>query len=444
MNDQELEQRLLRHYRTIDPGVAPRGLGIRIDGALDSRPNRWTFPAGMPALATTLAAVLIITLVAGLRPGGFLSSTGTAPSMTPSAVPGSPSPSAAPGETPGSTSTAPGGTVPPISTEPWTTLDLQVLHGGPAMATSVVAWSGGYLAVGTSVSDRGPVPAWISRDGRSWTQLPADTFGTPAAVGARTSDGVVVLTFASDGATTAWHSTDGTTWSSAASPRLLAARPTDLAGSPSGALMIVDSPRNAVAFSVDGTSWQVVSLPGDATSTVHGVAAFGNGFVAVGDSGSSPASPVAWWSADGTHWTSAEVASHPGDGFRDVYAGSGGLVATSLTSGIPGVASFWTSSDGRSWSVSAADPLGVWQQGEGAGSANGLFAGDGTRLFAYGIRADGQPVEYWTSFDGTRWTQLVLAGDTAPLSALAVTPFLMRDGVLFDGDLLGWFGSPVP
>ena len=444
MNDQDLEQRLLRHYRAIDPAAAPPGLGSRIGGALESQPSRWTVPAGVPALATALAAVVIIALVAGLRPGGFLSPTGTSPTATPSAtptaVPGSPLPSSSPG----ATSAVPGGTVPPVSTQPWTTLDLQFLHGGPAMASSVAAWPMGYVGVGTSVSDRGPVPAWISRDGRTWTQLPADTFATAAAVGARTADGVVVLAFGSDGSTTAWRSSDGITWSSAPSPQLRTPRDTNLAGGVRGAVMIVASPANAVAFSPDGASWQTVVLPGGATSEVQGVAAFGDGFVAVGDSGSTTGSPVAWWSADGTHWTSAEVASHPGDGFRDVYAGSGGLVAISSTPQVPGVASFWTSPDGRRWTVSTADPLGTWQQGEGAGSANGLFAGDGNRLLAFGVRADGQPLEYWTSLDGRRWTQLALVGDTAPLSALAVTPYLMRDGVLFDADQQAWFGSPVP
>jgi hypothetical protein len=117
-------------------------------------------------------------------------------------------------------------------------------------------------------------------------------------------------------------------------------------------------------------------------------------------------------------------------------------VAISTTGGTPGQASFRTSSDGRSWTVSSADPLGVEGVGPGTGGANGLFSGDGTRLLVYGNHAS-KPTEYWVSFDGTHWTKLALAGDTAAAAAGQVTPFLLRDGVLFSSDQGSWLGTAV-
>ena len=75
MTDDELEQRLLTHYRTIDPAVARPALGIRIGDALDRRSKR-RFPTTQVrhALGTAAAAVLVVAvgLGLGLQPGGFL------------------------------------------------------------------------------------------------------------------------------------------------------------------------------------------------------------------------------------------------------------------------------------------------------------------------------------------------------------------------------------
>jgi hypothetical protein len=54
-----------------------------------------------------------------------------------------------------------------------------------------------------------------------------------------------------------------------------------------------------------------------------------------------------------------------------------------------------------------------------------------------------KPTEYWVSFDGTHWTKLALAGDTAAAAAGQVTPFLLRDGVLFSSDQGSWLGTAV-
>jgi hypothetical protein len=96
MTGDELEQRLRAHYRAIDPTHAPQGLGLRIEDALGRRPSRPAFIARTrPAFAAAIAAVVIVAVGLGLRPGGFLSSPGASPTPPASPQPGSPSPSAA-------------------------------------------------------------------------------------------------------------------------------------------------------------------------------------------------------------------------------------------------------------------------------------------------------------------------------------------------------------
>ena len=132
--------------------------------------------------------------------------------------------------------------------------------------------------------------------------------------------------------------------------------------------------------------------------------------------------------------------THRRDAFVSVAAGNNGLVATSLTFTTPGTASFWTSADGRRWTLSGSDPLG--NEGAYVGSgANGLFSTDGTRLLGYGDTAPGDATQYWVSLDGADWARLKLTGDTAEARGGDLTPFLLRDGLLFSGDQGSWYGG---
>ena len=166
--------------------------------------------------------------------------------------------------------------------------------------------------------------------------------------------------------------------------------------------------------------------------------------MAVGDDGGPTRSPVAWWSGDGLHWTRATVEAHPGDGFAAVYSAESGLIALSSTGDVPGRTSFWTSADGHAWKLSSANPMGVIESGEGVGSANGVFSGDGARLLGYDPGATASSAVYWTSLDGTNWTRLSVTGDTTVASILDLVPFLLPDGILFNGDNQNWFGAAVP
>lgn len=98
MTDDELERRLWAHYAGIEPGSAPARLTCRIADALDQRASEPSFPVRLwPAVAAAcaLAAIVALGLVFGLRPGGFLASSGASPTVPASQQPGSPSPSPA-------------------------------------------------------------------------------------------------------------------------------------------------------------------------------------------------------------------------------------------------------------------------------------------------------------------------------------------------------------
>jgi hypothetical protein len=274
-----------------------------------------------------------------------------------------------------------------------------------------------------------------------------------SALGARFPGGVIVAVEDATGQGTVHRSTDGLTWTSDPGPRLCDVNscpsvrtlrlslPDTLAGNEAGVVAIT-SP-DGVAFSADGITWQLLPWPGPAAAQVQGVATFGSGFVAVGTSGTTSRSPVAWWSKDGLDWTRAMVDPQTGDGFTAVYAANGGLIALSSTVQTPGRTSFWTSSDGRTWKL-GDDPLGLVQSGEGQGSANGVFSGDGTRLLGFDPGATSQSAEYWTSLDGSAWTKLTVTGDGTVASTIDLSPFLLRDGILFSGDTRTWFGEALP
>jgi hypothetical protein len=168
MIDDEVEQQLRVHYRTIDPVRAPGDLERRVEDAMDRRVSRPVFSMrARPAFAVAIAAVLIVAVGLGLQPGGFLSPVGSspAPSIAPNSTPSSspaPSSSSTPSTGPGTRLLGYGtrGTDP--STEYWTSLD--ATHWTRLAIT-------GETTV-TSVADLGPflVPNGIlfSGQGGAW------------------------------------------------------------------------------------------------------------------------------------------------------------------------------------------------------------------------------------------------------------------------------------
>ena len=474
MDERELEARLSRRlHARYDTGAAPAALQDRVARSLTPETGpagagwlaRFAWPRQLAAVAAIVAVVALIALT--------LRYTQTPAPVTPGA---SPTPSATSSASTGPTSTpaptpTPGPTVPPVSTTAWTGLDVQAISGLPAQVT-VIPWSGGYLALGLTSTQASSNRGWISRDGRSWQELPAATFGFDDPTGntllnsaSACGAGVLVETVDGNGDTLGnvylWYSTDGTTWARSTfhndgTGELVANSSGVIADAETGGPAAAGGPM-ALDFSSDCTTWHKVTLPG--TGWFQGdLAATSSGFVAVGytvTTDAATAKPVAWYSSDGQQWSAATITgAHTGDGFFQVSAGAAGFIALSTTPGLtPGVERFWSSTDGRSWTVSTADPFGDVQDGEGSGSPAGTFMGDGTRLLAYG-RPGTSPAsdtpgqdEYFISTDGVHWTKLAISGTgaTVMLGGPPVVPSLMRDGVVFSSDSTSaWFGTATP
>jgi hypothetical protein len=412
VDERELEQRvgarLHARYDAGGPSEAYRATLMRSltpQAARGGGSRRLIRSAG-PILAA--AAVVVIAVVAlslrqapSVGPGASPSTTAS-PSVPPSASsPGSVS--ASPSAVPSPSAAGPVGSVPPGSTAAWTGLTVQSLAGAPAGLGTVVQWSGGYVGFASDAAT-GASTAWSSRDGRTWTALPPTVFGLTDTSGNTLFDGgtscgggvlVVMLHGVGVSHKTAlqWSSPDGVTWTSTP---LAGDRSGTVAGTnPDGSMAsTADSAIKpalsgpAVDVTTDCSTWHTVRLPGPSTGSVRSVAANSAGYVAVGysaSSGSSGGQPLAWSSADGTHWTTAAVAAKKGDAFSLVYAGASGFVATSLQPGVtPGITSMWASADGTRWAPSGKDPLGVIDSCAGSGSVAGSFAGDGTHLLVYG------------------------------------------------------------
>jgi hypothetical protein len=398
----------------------------------------------------TVVVVLVVggTLVA-LRPDRWLASPGSTPTELATGRPAA---------------TEAGG-----STVAWRALAIAPLAGGPIGARSVVGWRGGYLALAAAGAD-GTCPAWTSTDGRAWVPLPSGTFGqvrTAAAVAAL--DGLVVVVERADGSVDAYRSADGEAWARTMAPALATTPDGSLAGTPGGLLGVVGGDPGRLAFSADGITWQVSSPPGLNRSNVSAVAALGAISVALGSEflpvveGSGAGAPgravrevaAAWWSTDGLVWHDAAMSGLLIGPFAGAWAGSAGLVALSGRPGGGERRTYWRSSDGRSWAISDADPLGAVADAGGAdggsadgGSAGGVlgsFAGDGHRLLVSGRRAEGRPVEYWTSPDAATWARLEVSGTADVVAAVSgATPFLLRDGVLFANGSGTWLGLASP
>ncbi len=184
-------------------------------------------------------------------------------------------------------------------------------------------------------SDGNTSTVWSSTDGSTWESIAnPGSFGGP-------NERFVVLGFADDGngglvavgdgfaagskvVATAWHSTDGRTWSPATVDVPDDTEMIGLAERP-GALV---SAGNGVAwFSTDGSSWTAVNLPNATGYIPRAVRAWAGGFAIVAEStGTDARHTKAWTSSDGTHWTEAAT-ELAGFEVQDLVAYGNGLVA---------------------------------------------------------------------------------------------------------------------
>ena len=395
-----------------------------------------------------LILVTTVGVLAGCQASVVITSPSASLGLTASPTGSPPPPSTTPSATP--RASQPIKPVPPSSTLAWSGLEFAQLAGEPEISM-VVPWSDGYVALGQT-SPTGPLGAWLSQDGRSWTELPDTTFGlddpagnTFVIGGTACGSGVLMVGEDASGKGTLWWSDSGTAWQPEPDPRFTVEQVEQalLAGGPSGAVAAI-AKGPAVEVTPDCRSWSSVALPGSGAGQVSAVAAIGHGYVALDSSSPNTRQPHAWWSDDARHWTAASVQAAPGDDFTAVWPGISGVMAESTELGLaPGRPSLWFSSDGRAWKVSQADPFGVVASGEGSGNPAGSFAADGTRLVGWGSKDDSSDdqTEYWTSFDGQHWTKLAQSGSQPLGLAGARQVFLMRDGILVSGDAGTWFGS---
>jgi hypothetical protein len=351
-----------------------------------------------------------------------------------------------------------GGSVPPTSDATWQGLDVASIADGPVGIDAVVTWSGGVLAF-DATGDSGPMRGWLSRDGRSWIEVPAGTFGAEITVlAAASGDVLVAIAEGAAGTPTEYRSTDGVAWTASTPVELGSLGPVSLAGGSHGFVAVIDGVPDHLVFSRDGETWAVEQLPGTGTIGVGPVAAVTDGFVAVGDVTSAAADtdaisvvssqpvdhPAAWLSVDGMTWSPATIAHPLEGGFVSVAVGRGGLVAIAASGGAPGLATFWQSPDGRSWTPSSGDPFGVVANGEGLGSVRGEFWGDGTRILGYDTGSDGSELQLSTSVDSVHWTRLALGGALPDIPAYDLIPFLLRDGILIAAPRMTWLGQALP
>jgi hypothetical protein len=348
---------------------------------------------------------------------------------------------------------------------------------------SMLHWSGGFLAVGDAVGagDTSSTPVWRSSDGATWQGVSAPFGPSALVIGmGELGSSLVVLTlqggpnacsgdtelscWTPSGPLAAWRSSDGATWTHGPGPDFSLVPecgtcgvdiPVVAFGAP-GVFVVASSPDGLqAALSPDGATWQPLAsgaLP--STFAPSDVEAAGDGFVAVGELDGDVSRAAAFGSADGLAWRRLHVpdpdsGSNTGTTVSRLFVGSGGMLATGSETDTPGRELWWTSPDGRDWTaVAKYKPLGVWH-GEDQGSglmSDGNILADGTRLLAF--RVDGGAAG-WTSPDGRAWRALDVTGIGSDVSRTGAGDWPILDlrllpvGVLWRADDgTTWFGEP--
>lgn len=411
----------------------------------------WRVPAiigGVVALAV-IAGILFALVLSG---NPAIAGGDASPTPTPSA-PADPSeqPSEQPTETPSAQPTdAP--TASPTSSlgsrdalEQTASFDVSP---GTSYVTDVVAWSGGFLAIGSAwesefhVTEEMP-SMWVSRDGRSWEEHPVELgVESVTLVGvAERADGRLLLVGTAPGSgarpevatprSVAWVSQDAVRWEAAELPLAENALVDALAEGPKGYVLSAstDATGGELWFSADGIEW---------TKTHEGAAgavAGDEGFVAV-QSATDPSSVVA--SADGRTWIpSAPIEATVGD----VVALGGDWLATAHGSD-PITIQVLHSSNGLDWTpvLDVNDLTGPDGPKTGRGldepAINHAFlaGADGSGFLMLGnnhcCAQPGWTYGVWTTTDGRSWTEVV-SGSAFVSSAV------VGDGVTVLGGHLG-------
>lgn len=197
-------------------------------------------------------------------------------------------------------------------------------------ATDVVAFSGGFVAVGAN--DKPALSkVWTSPDGQSWTrQDEGDGFvGAAMRRVAALGDGVVAL--GNKGRRlVAWQSPDGVEWlrySIDRAERGMELFPEALTAGPTGVLAVAsligqDLAGQRFYHSPDGQAWSMVASPPQTTGLFFSLEATPEEYLAVARPAFGPAEDLYWRSADGLNW---ETFAGPADGWLyDIAVGDDG------------------------------------------------------------------------------------------------------------------------
>lgn len=295
---------------------------------------------------------------------------------------------------------------------------------------AVDAGTKGFVAVGYHETEGirdGAI--WFSADGSTWSEA-----GHPPILAdvelldvAAATDGFVALGIASGGAlgdrfqTVFFRSVDGLDWEKApVTTGSLDTFPSALAAGPAGVLAVGDAADGgpAVWFSPDGAAFDRVGIAGPATDGVVDPHAGRTGFVALG---ADVAVPTVLRSADGVAWMATAIETGPDLTADHLVAGRWGYVVlgefasgcdSSSACGSQPIA--WWSGDGLTWGRLPA---------HGTPTSNGaslVVAADERGLVAI----DGASA--WSSADGWRWTPLPEPGD----GSVAVNDAVVERGVI--------------
>ncbi|MCC6617461.1 MAG: hypothetical protein IT341_00320 [Chloroflexi bacterium] len=442
-------------------------------------------------LAVVVGLIVIGFVLWPLLAGPPSSDASPAASVSATADPSvAPSPSAAPSVTP----------IPTPTTEPtatpvaqWTGLAWSdpVTPAFEVHLYDLVAWNGGYVAVGeVDGSDGHGTAAFLtSPDGVDWTvahriapgfgRIPRHvvTFGDELLAFSRPDTDALPLGNAYGHVV--WTSTDGLSWSERTSaswqdawadrwigPMPAGWDPTQH-GVATGLVDVASGPRSIVAIgnafgdgamtpiilhSTDGLAWVAASLPaGSDSALLNSVVTHDGRFVITGATGvwTDPRTSIAaaWYSDDGLTWARASVeADEPsqdvGTEFGPLWAGRDGLLTCrgnrEMAAGGWRYMVEWVSTDGSAWQV---DP----QRNESLGCD--WSAADGTRIVSLGPRDHASPVAWpgvtvaRVSTDGAVWRPLELnTAITDRLERFWVVP----DGVIYAGTQSFWIATAIP
>ena len=144
-------------------------------------------------------------------------------------------------------------------------------------------------------------------------------------------------------------------------------------------------------------SWTTAAVP-DSPGQVTGMIAFGDRFIAVGNTLPDTRTGYIWDSVDGREWRVVQTIDDAA--LHDIAVGGEIVVAVGarLDAEMNATASVWVSTDGAAWDQARV--------GGAADAAMGSVAPTSTGFAAIGDRRLGEPRPFWTTIDGRSWSAI--------------------------------------